>query len=85
MTTIAERQRTCSYCGGAPFPTAHAFSQHWSHCPQRIRLGYIPVPLDMIPATVNALRQKARKLVQEADAALAEAEMLEGRLLKEAA
>ena len=85
MATIAERQRTCSYCGGAPFPTSQAFSHHWSRCPQRIRLGYIPVPLDMIPDKVNSLRQQAQKLIREAAAALSEADALEARLLKEAA
>lgn len=83
MMTIDARQRTCSYCGGSPFETREAFSQHWSHCPVRIKLGYIPVPLDMIPERVQALQQQARKKLQEAQDMLAEADMLNERLRNE--
>lgn len=75
MATIDEQNRTCSHCGGAPFPTQEAFSQHWNACPTRVAAGYIPLPLERIPAVIRRLRKEAKKLLTQADA-------LEGRLTK---
>lgn len=67
MPTISDRQRTCSYCGGAPFPTAEAFGEHWKQCPVRIRHGYIPKPKDQASPEAARLREEAAKLLAEAE------------------
>jgi hypothetical protein len=80
MATIEEEQRICSYCGGAPYPTAEAFSHHWSRCPTRIRAGYIEVPLDMIPAELERLQREVAELEERRTRLLEEAAELQARL-----
>jgi hypothetical protein len=65
MRTIAEQQRTCSYCGGNPFPTQEAFTSHWNRCPSRIEAGYLPRPsVEMRAEALSLIRQAEALLVQ---------------------
>jgi hypothetical protein len=71
MRTIAEQQRTCSYCGGNPFPTQDAFTQHWNCCPSRIEAGYLPRPASDMRSEALSLIRKAETLLVEAEHARA--------------
>lgn len=66
MPTLAEHQRTCSYCGGPAFPTTAAFSAHWSKCPVRIRAGYIPTPTEMLIEEIAKEHRLAQKHLDKA-------------------